>query len=85
MLSFKEFIKEEDGAITQSSGDAVRGFGDVSGNPAIQDDPLQQYLSTNQLASDKQNGALLKLIKATQLKYNPVGFKAFDPKNKGKK
>lgn len=85
MLSFKEFIKEEEGSITQSAGDGVRGFGDVSGNPAVQDNPLQQYLTTNELAKDKQNGALLKMMKNSQLKYNPVGFKSYDPTNKDKK
>jgi hypothetical protein len=81
MLSFKEFIKEE----TQSAGDGVRGFGDVSGNPAVDVDPLQQYITTNELAKDKENGALMKMMKNSQLKYNPVGFKSFDPRTKGKK
>lgn len=86
MLGFKEFILKEDGEAVTSSGDAVRGLGDVSGNPAVQTNPLQQYLDTNSLAKDQQNGALLKMMKDTQLKYNVVGFKSFDPtKNKVKK
>jgi hypothetical protein len=71
MLSFKEFIKEE----TQSAGDGVRGMGDVSGNPAVQNDPLQQYVTTNQLAKDKQNGAIIKMMRQTQ--QNLVGFKEY--------
>lgn len=90
MLSFKEFIKEEttiavDGIQTTSAGDGVRGFGDVSGNPAVDDDPLQQYITTNELAKDKQNGALIKMMKNSHLKNSPVGFKSFDPRTKGKK
>lgn len=77
-------LKEE----TQSAGEAVRGFGDVSGNPAVQDDPLQQYISTNQLAKDNENGALMKMMKDS--KHDILGFKAFEPKElekfkKGKK
>lgn len=74
MLSFKEFILKEE---TQSAGDGVRGFGDVSGNPAVDNDPLQQYISTNALAKDKQNGALMKMMKDSQS--DILGFKSFDP------
>lgn len=70
----KKTIKEE----TQSAGEAVRGFGDVSGNPAVQDDPIQQYISTNQLAKDNENGALMKMMKDS--KHDILGFKSFDPK-----
>jgi len=69
----KKSIKEE----TTSSGDGVRGFGDVSGNPAVQDNPLQQYLDTNALAKDKLNGALIKMLKNSQS--NLIGFKEFNP------
>lgn len=71
-------LKEE----TTSAGDAVRGFGDVSGNPAVDEDPLQQYITTNELAKDQENGALLKLMKQSQK--NLVGFKEFNP-TRGKK
>lgn len=71
-------LKEE----TTSAGDAVRGFGDVSGNPAVDEDPLQQYITTNELAKDKENGALLKLMKQSQ--YNLVGFKEFHPNARDK-
>jgi hypothetical protein len=76
VLSFKEFILKEE---TQSAGDGVRGLGDVSGNPAVTDSPLQQYFGTNALATDKMNGALLRMLKDTQLKYNTLGFKSFNP------
>jgi hypothetical protein len=66
-------LKEE----TTSAGDAVRGFGDVSGNPAVDLDPLQQYITTNELAKDKQNGALLKMMRQTQS--GLLGFKEFNP------
>jgi len=71
-------LKEE----TISGGDAVRGFGDVSGNPAIQDNPLQQYINTNALALDKQNGALLRIMRQSQ--HNIVGFKEFKPNTRDK-
>jgi len=66
-------LKEE----TTSAGDAVRGMGDVSGNPAVSEDPLQQYISTNVLAKDQQNGALLKIMR--QSKSSLLGFKEFTP------
>jgi hypothetical protein len=52
-------------------------FGDVSGNPAVQDNPLQQYIGANALAKDKQNGALMKMMKDSQ--HNLIGFKEFNP------
>lgn len=66
-------LKEE----TVAAGDMVRGLGDVSGNPAVQDDPMQQYISTNALAKDQQNGALMRMMKDSQS--DILGFKAFDP------
>lgn len=66
-------LKEE----TTSAGDAVRGFGDVSGNPAVDEDPLQQYITTNMLAKDKENGALLKMMRQSQS--GLLGFKEFNP------
>lgn len=70
-------LKEEAEGATVSGGDMVRGFGDVSGNPAVQDDPLQQYFGVNSLAADKQNGAIMKMMKDS--KHNILGFKAFNP------
>jgi hypothetical protein len=66
-------LKEE----TVAGGEMVRGFGDVSGNPAVDLDPLQQYITTNELAKDKQNGALLKMMRQTQS--GLLGFKEFNP------
>jgi hypothetical protein len=62
---------------TVSGGEMVRGFGDVSGNPAVNNDPLQQYINTNALAKDQQNGALFKMMKQSQ--HNLTGFKEFNP------
>lgn len=69
----KKKLKEE----TVSGGEMVRGFGDVSGNPAVQDSPMQQYIATNSLTKDRQNGALLRMMKDSQ--YNILGFKEFNP------
>lgn len=70
-------IKEEFTG-TVAGGEMVRGFGDVSGNPAVQDNPLQQYIGANALAKDQQNGALMKMMKDS--KHDTLSFKAFDPK-----
>lgn len=74
----KKTIKEEAEGATVSGGDMVRGFGDVSGNPAVQSDPLTQYIDTNALAKDNQNGALIKMMKDS--KHDVLSFKSFDPK-----
>jgi hypothetical protein len=71
----KKKLKEE----TVSGGEMVRGFGDVSGNPAVQDNPLQQYIGANALAKDQQNGALIRMMKTSQS--NLLGFKEFNPQN----
>lgn len=71
----KKKLKEE--LQTVSGGDMVRGLGDVTGNPAIADNPLQQYVDTNALAKDQQNGALIKMMKDS--KHDLLTFKAFDP------
>lgn len=74
MLSFKEFFEEE-----TVSGD-VRGLGYVTGDPSAPDTGVNQYVTTNQLASDKVNGALLKLMKDIHIKYHAEnGFKTFNP------
>lgn len=77
----KKLKEEAEGAVV-SGGDMVRGFGDVSGNPAVQVDPLQQYVGANSLAKDQQNGALMKMMKNSQ--YNVVGFKEFTPNYRDK-
>jgi hypothetical protein len=71
----KKKLKED--LQTVSGGDMVRGMGDVSGNPAVADNPLQQYVDTNALAKDQQNGALMKMMKDS--KHDILSFKAFDP------
>lgn len=71
-------LQEEGEGATVSGGLMVRGFGDVSGNPAVSVDPLQQYFGVNSLAKDQQNGAIIKMMKDS--KHDVLGFKAFDPK-----
>lgn len=86
MLSFKQFFKEE-----TIAGD-VRGLGYVTGDPSAPADGMNQYVSTNQLVSDKQNGALLMMMKSSHLHdRDDIGQKSHDPtemnnkKAKGKK
>jgi len=62
---------------TVASGEMVRGMGDVSGNPAVDTNYIQQYIDTNALAKDKQNGALMRMMKDSQ--NNLIGFKEFNP------
>lgn len=83
----KKQLKEEGEAATVASGGYIGGLGFNSGTPAADSNYVQQYIDTNSLAKDQQNGALLKLMKDS--KHNILGFKAFDPKalekSKGKK
>jgi|688.fasta_scaffold184076_5 hypothetical protein len=86
MLSFKDFFKEE-----TISGD-VRGLGYVTGDPSAPVDGVSQYVTTNQLASDKVNGAMLKVMKDFHHHdRDDIGIKAHNPtdmnnkKTKGKK
>ena len=86
MLSFKQFFKEE-----TLSGD-VRGLGYVTGDPSAPVNGVNQYVSTNRLASDDINGALLKLMKDSHHHdRDDIGIKAHNPtdlndkKSKGKK
>jgi cytidyltransferase-like protein len=86
----KKTIKEEGEAATVADGGYIGGLGYISGNPAVDTNYMQQYINTNALAKDQQNGALLKMMKDLHLKHNVVGFKAFDPTSlnkttKGKK
>jgi len=74
----KKITEDTSAGATVSGGDMVRGFGDVSGNPAVQNDPLRQYIDTNALAKDNENGFLMKMMKDS--KHDILGFKAFDPK-----
>lgn len=86
MKSFKEFFEEE-----TVSGD-VRGLGYVTGDPSAPVNGMSQYISTNQLASDNQNSALLQMMKNSHLHdREDIGQKSHDPtelnnkKAKGKK
>jgi hypothetical protein len=76
--SIKKPIKEEvTGSATASGDGGVGGLGFNTGNPAIDTDSLNSYVSTNQLAKDKQNGAIMKMTKDSR--HNILSFKAFDP------
>lgn len=86
MKSFKQFIEEE--TIT---GD-VRGLGYVTGDPSAPVDGINQYVTTNQLAKDQQNGAVLKMMKDSHShNRSDIGIDAHNPieynskKSKGKK
>lgn len=69
-------LKEE--TVTGSVG----GLGFNSGNPAAGDDGIDDYVSTNALAADKQNGALLKMMKHVQV--NLLRFSEFKPNSRDK-
>lgn len=71
-------LKEESGAATVADGGYIGGLGYISGNPAVDINPLQQYIDTNALAKDDENANLMKMIKNS--KNNILGFKSFDPK-----
>lgn len=86
MKSFIDYFKEE-----TVSGD-VRGLGYVTGDPSAPVDGANQYVTTNQLASDDVNGALLQMMKNSHLHdRDDIGQKAHNPtdlnnkKSKGKK
>ena len=65
---------------------AVGGLGFNTGNPAVDDEKISSYATTNALAQDDENGNLLNMMKKTQSSIsNRIGFKAFDPTQKGKK
>jgi len=83
----KKPIKEH--LTTTSAGEMVRGFGDVSGNPAVADEEKEKYATNNtdQLAKDDQNGYISKYLEKNQNKIaKQIGFKEFSFKDlKGKK
>jgi len=65
---------------------SVGGLGFNTGNPAVDDEKISSYATTNALAQDDENGNLLNMMKKTQSSIsNRIGFKAFDPTQKGKK
>lgn len=76
----KKKIKEETG-----SG-SVGGLGFNTGNPAVDDEKISSYVNTNMLAKDDENGALVDMMRKTNSPIaQKIGFKAFDPRQKGKK
>lgn len=83
MKSFKEFFKEE----TTASGGNIGGLGYVSGTPAVNQNGVSNYVAQNTADSDQKNNILGSKQKEHIKDHNPVGFKAFDPKDlkKGKK
>ena len=60
----------------ENSVSAVRGLGFVSGDPAI--DPVSQYIDTNAMAYEDQNGNILKFIKKNG-SLQSLGFSSYDP------
>lgn len=84
----KKPIKES--LTTASAGEMVRGFGDVSGNPAVNDAEKEKYATNNTssgLADDENNGYISKYLEKNQNKIaKQIGFKEFSFKDlKGKK
>lgn len=76
----KKKLKEE------TTTGSVGGLGFNTGNPAVDDEKISSYATTNALAQDDENGNLLNMMKKTQSSIsNRIGFKAFDPTQKGKK
>lgn len=60
----------------ENSVSAIRGLGYVSGDPAV--DPISQYIDTNAMSYEDQNGNVLKLIKKNG-KVNSLGFTSYNP------
>ena len=60
----------------ENSVSAVRGLGFVSGDPAV--DPVSQYIDTNAMAYEDQNGNVLKLIKKNKGE-SSLGFTPYNP------
>jgi len=60
----------------ENSVSAVRGLGFVSGDPAV--DPVSQYIDTNAMAYEDQNGNILKFIKKNG-SLQSLGFSSYDP------
>ena len=64
----------------ESSIGAIRGLGFVSGDPAADTDYIGQYIDTNAMAYEDQNGNILKLIKKSHNdKGQSLGFTSFNP------
>jgi hypothetical protein len=79
LLSFKEFIKEQNDTTTS----AVSGLGFNSGNPAVNSDRVANYTAQNTADSDNKNNILGMHYTDHAKRHNVVGFDAFDPKKQG--
>lgn len=71
----KVSIKES----TYSGGGGVRGLGYVSGDPAADTDYIGQYINTNAMSYEDQNGNILKMIKKAHDQHANLGFTPFNP------
>jgi hypothetical protein len=64
---------------TYSGDGGVRGLGYVSGDPAADTDYIGQYINTNAMAYEDQNGNILKMLKKAHDKHANLGFTPFNP------
>ncbi|NDB60644.1 hypothetical protein EB001_19680 [bacterium] len=64
---------------TYSGDGGVRGLGYVSGDPAAGIDYVGQYINTNAMAYEDQNGNILKMLKKAHDKHANLGFTEFNP------
>ena len=60
----------------ENSISAVRGLGYVTGDPAV--DPVSQYIDTNAMAYEDQNGNVLRFMKKNG-KESSLGFTPYNP------
>lgn len=74
-ISFSNYFEENFTA-------AVRGFGNVTGDPSAQDDQLTNYTETNTRDSDQKNNLLKAWIKDNHSKHHKLSFNEFDPTKK---
>ena len=72
----KKMEKSQVSLKEENSVSAVRGLGFVSGDPAV--DPVSQYIDTNAMAYEDQNGNVLKFIKKHG-KESSLGFTPYNP------
>lgn len=79
LLSFKDFIKEQNETTTSD----VSGFGFHSGTPAVNQGAAANYVGQNTADSDNKNNILCMHYHEHAKKHNVVGFDAFDPKKQG--
>jgi hypothetical protein len=68
--------------IREDNTAAVSGLGFNTGNPAVNDDYLGNYVLQNTADSDQKNNILHLWMKSAQLHDKRIGFKEFNPKNK---